>query len=566
MFFKQIIFGILLTLLMYNTSSGQISWAKEHEKLSSAVFQECNHNKAALIAAGKWPYKDQRLNNVVYLNNPIAAMPGMYDYGFYHIPYGVDQLPGPGISDFYCHFDDYNLTRTFEECTGTVFEIVPNGYQPLIYNVAQVVAAAEGIIVAKSDGNYDQRCSSPSGGSNFVVLEHSDGSRTYYYDLKNGTQTGKTIGSILLAGEYIGHPAGSGSRSPSQITFEANTRLFFELRDSQNNVIDPFGAPGCRGLPEYPDRWKDSIAMKKYAYDGALLLLKTLKHKWIAKDVCGKDIRGYTLHFNPGDSMYIEVGFKNFQGSAPFSDSFFINILNPVGIPIINTIVRNQGCICPFYKYRFLNYLIGVKLPSNSTIIPGTYTIVLNYYNSGYGSSNYKHYFTVGCQNDYTLFGTETGDVGTIAGNNIYTTQTCNSGSRVKLIAGNQVILSPGFHAKPGSSVMIYNDLCVVPAFAKQQGENLKTTVVSDSSFTVVSISPNPFTSSFVLTLNAKTTTKAQVTIFNSMGVKIKTLPLINTAQGRNQITVEGSSFAKGVYLVEVVTDEEKITKKIVKI
>ncbi|MBL0095026.1 MAG: hypothetical protein IPP46_00035 [Bacteroidetes bacterium] len=50
--------------------------------------------------------------------------------------------------------------------------------------IARVIAAADGIIVAKVDGNFDRNCYGVTGPENYVALEHSDGSRTYYYNLK----------------------------------------------------------------------------------------------------------------------------------------------------------------------------------------------------------------------------------------------------------------------------------------------------------------------------------------------------------------------------------------------
>ncbi len=453
---------LLITLTLYLLSlvlhaEDVTDWAKLHNQVSKIAYEECNRNKAQSIIDNKWPYN--RVSDVVYLRNPIAAMPGMLDYGFYYIPYCVDLLPGPGIVDWPCRFNG-SYTRTFDGCTGTVFQIVPEGYQPMLSNVAQVVAAADGVILAKADGNNDQNCYSTSGSSNYVVLEHSDGSRTYYYDLKKGGLTQKAAGSFISAGEFIGYPGGSGNIA--QLNAEHGTHLLFELRDISNNVIDPFESPGCLGsLPKNPNRWADPIAMKEYVSTSELLLLKTCKHKRIGTDDCGMDIKSYTIHFNPGDSMYIELGIKNYNNGW---DSFLLNIFNPVGVPIINTIVRNLGCpTC--WNLPFLNYLQGVKLPSGALMVPGTYTIALNYYSFFYNTHPYKHYITIGCQPDYTLTTTEISESGTIAGNNIYSTQTCNAGSRVKLISGNRITLLPGFHAKAGSKVMIFNDQCTVPNF-----------------------------------------------------------------------------------------------------
>ena len=46
----------------------------------------------------------------------------------------------------------------------------------------------------------------------------------------------------------------------------------------------------------------------------------------------------------------------------------------------------------------------------------------------------------------------------------------------------------------------------------------------------------------------------------------MKTLPIINVLNGINKITMDGSSFAKGIYLVEVNMGEEKVVKKITKL
>ncbi len=145
----------------------------------------------------------------------------------------------------------------------------------------------------------------------------------------------------------------------------------------------------------------------------------------------------------------------------------------------------------------------------------------------------------------------------------ITTSNNIPIGSQVTLDAASLVLIQPGFVASNGSFFNAYIEGCG-GSLRETAGVNKIPGNTEDNSR--FDINPNPFTTSFNLIINAPKTTKAQVSIFNSLGVKMKALPVINASQGRNQITVEGSSFAKGVYLVEVRIGNEKVVKKIVKL
>jgi hypothetical protein len=81
-----------------------------------------------------------------------------------------------------------------------------------------------------------------------------------------------------------------------------------------------------------------------------------------------------------------------------------------------------------------------------------------------------------------------------------------------------------------------------------------------------VSIAPNPFTGSFVVTINAKKDGRAQVAIYNSFGGKIKEQQGVNLVKGINKVSFNGSNLASGVYMLEVNFGDSKLVKKIVKV
>lgn len=163
-------------------------------------------------------------------------------------------------------------------------------------------------------------------------------------------------------------------------------------------------------------------------------------------------------------------------------------------------------------------------------------------------------------------------------------TTTVNSAvSTVFFTARDRVVLSPGFRAIAGSKFIAYLEPCsstmwkagndeapmsdiekgiknVVPIVSAK--EAVKTSSATTES---IAINPNPFTTSFELSINAKQDVKAQVTIFNSLGSKINEKTGIKVSKGFNKISFDGSTMSKGVYMVEINMNGEKTVKKIMK-
>lgn len=549
LYFKLTLLAILI--LNFNLLQAQVdtAWVRQHAETSRKAYEEGNRNKAKLIAEGKWNLN--KMPGTVYLRTPIESMSNMHDYGFYHIENLVDLDPSPIWSNTFCMFSTNWLygMHTFNGCTGTEFQFTREAYPVMDEKIGRVTAAADGIIVAKADGNFDKNCSGTTGSENYIALEHSDGTRTYYYNLKNGDQNPKPIGSLVSEGELLGYPGGSGSGSSSNYNINIDERagLFFELRDNANNVIDPFGAPGCLGLPQYPTRWKDSINIRDYAIDIGLVHLKTHKHKQSAHDNCGNNIINYTKHFNPGDSIYLDYAFKNFDLTY---DSFLVDIYNPLGIPILPTYIRPKSC-CNTIWLELLNYSQGFKLPTGGLMIPGTYQVLLSLKpGTGY-QFFYRTYFTVGCQSDYYPTGNVTGEKGLIAGNNIVSNENFFNGSRAEYIAGNEIILTPGFIAYNGSYVMLYNEACIVPPRIGNDD------VLNDNN--EITLAPNPANDFVTL----KISNDGLKTTFNIYNNTLQLIKSINFESGIEN-KIDTKDFANGIYFIEAQANGEVYSGKFV--
>lgn len=164
-------------------------------------------------------------------------------------------------------------------------------------------------------------------------------------------------------------------------------------------------------------------------------------------------------------------------------------------------------------------------------------------------------------------------------------TTTVNSATNtVYFTARDRVILYPGFKASAGSKFVAYlepcsstmwrtanNDRGIVMSDA-EKGIKPMTPVVEAARkaeqplpTTGITVSPNPFSSTFNLSINWKQDEKMQVNVYNAAGVKVLEKQGVNLNKGANQLTFNGSNLAKGVYMVEINIGETRTLKKVVK-
>jgi Zn-dependent metalloprotease len=165
-------------------------------------------------------------------------------------------------------------------------------------------------------------------------------------------------------------------------------------------------------------------------------------------------------------------------------------------------------------------------------------------------------------------------------------TTTVTAGSAVYFTARDKVVLYPGFTATSGSNFTAYLEPCSSTSYLTTPKEimsdaekGLRSAVISmtntaesalESKIALavnenVSVAPNPFSGSFMLTINAKKDGKAQVVIYNSIGVKVQQQTGINLKKGMNKIPFNTPSLLQGTYMLEVNFGDSKIMKKIIK-
>ena len=108
-----------------------------------------------------------------------------------------------------------------------------------------VIAAADGTIVERHDGEPDQQCAfDDSADANLIILEHDDGSITIYAHMKEGTVTARKVGDRVEAGDYLGVAGSSG--------LSTGPHLHLGTHDSAGDLIEPH-AGTCNDLN--PDTW-----------------------------------------------------------------------------------------------------------------------------------------------------------------------------------------------------------------------------------------------------------------------------------------------------------------------
>ncbi len=161
---------------------------------------------------------------------PIQASNKLHDCSFYYVSAYVDQNKTSG------QIQDYNCgTNTYDGHTGTDISTWPFNFYKLDNDLVEVIAAADGVIVAKHDGEFDKNCGATNVSANYLVIRHADLSVSFYWHMKKNSVTTKQIGDAIVAGEKIGIVGSSGNASGPHLHFEVKTD--FSVATS---YIDPF--------------------------------------------------------------------------------------------------------------------------------------------------------------------------------------------------------------------------------------------------------------------------------------------------------------------------------------
>ena len=123
--------------------------------------------------------------------------------GYFSISNYVDQdeLAPDSLLDYNCGMRTYDLEDGFNH-NGIDYFNFPFGWLTMQQDGAAVIAAADGVIIEKHDGEPDMNCEfSDDAVSNTVILEHADGSITIYAHMKRNSVTTKAVGDSVEKGD-----------------------------------------------------------------------------------------------------------------------------------------------------------------------------------------------------------------------------------------------------------------------------------------------------------------------------------------------------------------------------
>lgn len=129
----------------------------------------------------------------------------------------------------------------YDEHDGSDF-ILDGGFVAMDAGSMEILAAADGVVVATEDGHYDRchatldgtDCDGHDGIANSVTLEHEGGVRSLYWHMKKGS-VAVEVGQEVARGEVLGVIGSSGNSS--------FPHLHFEVQRADGTALDPYAGP-----------------------------------------------------------------------------------------------------------------------------------------------------------------------------------------------------------------------------------------------------------------------------------------------------------------------------------
>jgi murein DD-endopeptidase MepM/ murein hydrolase activator NlpD len=212
----------------YQLHSGECITATQRVEIQNML----NENRQKLIDAGVLSKQGLQKTTATKFDWPLRQASGFNYNSIYGISNFVDHNPNTGaITDWNCGTRSYDLASGYDHSGMDIF-IWPFNMNMMDNNQVEIIAAAPGTIISKTDGNFDKNCAMGSGNWNAVYVQHADGTVAWYGHMKKNSLTNKPIGATVSTGEVLGYVGSSGSSTAPH--------LHFELHDASGNILDPY--------------------------------------------------------------------------------------------------------------------------------------------------------------------------------------------------------------------------------------------------------------------------------------------------------------------------------------
>jgi len=214
------------------------------KKQRQKIISKLKINIELLKEQGKLDFIGNR-NQRSLLSWPLRASDNYDGYSYYGISGFVDHNTNypEQLLDYNCGNRTYDTNDGYNHQGVDVFTW-PFKWHMMVNDDVEIIAASDGIIIDKEEGNFDQNCDgweTDSTNWNAVYIMHSDSSIIFYGHMKQFSLTEKSIGDTVFAGEYLGVVGSSG------ISTGPHLHLEIWKNDSFEHLIDPYWGE-CNGL------------------------------------------------------------------------------------------------------------------------------------------------------------------------------------------------------------------------------------------------------------------------------------------------------------------------------
>ena len=300
----KLIFILILNVTYIFCQNSEESGGGEyiHQSVSNCVSEDdyarishmLQENMTVLQNKGLLQKADK--NQLISFTFPLKKADHLNWNNYYGISGFVDQNSGSNIQDYNCG------QRTYDGHNGVDYFTWPFQWYLVENDLIHIIAAADGVIIGKEDGNSTYSCDWNGNQKwNAVYLRHNDGSVTWYGHMKKNSLTGKAIGSQVKQGEYLGVVGSSGRSSGPHLHFEVYKNQPF----TRFNLIEPHSG-SCNTLNN--DNWWES----QESYQNPVLNT-IFTHNDVIELGCPTDQEKtyFKNEFKPGDKVYFSRFYKD---------------------------------------------------------------------------------------------------------------------------------------------------------------------------------------------------------------------------------------------------------------